>query len=92
MAQLLEELVAKRATLKTHESEWKVELWRCVESAKNVLEKFGNQRAVTRQIIKLRDDITQLQNQITDLTEKIKVSGDPLNRLHAKLDDPQADK
>ncbi len=85
MTTLLDDLTAKRATLLTHESEWKLSYDDALSRRNSVMEKFGNQQAVTRQIIKLREEINRYENQIADLKQNMKASGDPSDQLDAEL-------
>ena len=50
-----------------------------------MLKKLGAQKAVTGQIIKLREEITEITNQIGDLEAELKAQGDPSAALNMAL-------
>jgi len=50
-----------------------------------VLEKFGAHKTVTSQIIKLREEITDVTNQIGDLEANLQADGDPASTLNKAL-------
>ena len=85
MMELVGELSRKRATLKMYESEWKVKFDDARIERNDILQKVGAQKNITRQIIQLREGVTQYDNKITDLRESIVTSGDPSGRLDAEL-------
>ena len=82
---LRSDLAARRATLKTASTEWDVKFDDALKRRNGVLEKLGNQRTATRQIIKLREEITELNSQTADLVANPGTQGDPSNRLEAVL-------
>ncbi len=83
---LLEGVRAKREILASVESEWS-ETFRKARVARDaVLDKLSEHKTVTAQIIKLREEITDLANQIGDLEAQLKASGDPSSNLHQVVD------
>jgi chromosome segregation protein len=83
--QLQNDLKNKRANLSTAEAEWAVK-FRAARAARDaVLEKLGAHKTVTTQIIKLREEITEVTNQIGDLEAKLKAESDPASTLTQAL-------
>jgi type III restriction enzyme len=85
MKQLQNELKGKRAGLSTAEAEWAAKFKEARTARDGVLEKLGAHKTVTSQIIRLREEITQLTNQIGDLDAKVKADSDPASVLTKAL-------
>ena len=85
ITELREDLAAKRAALTTSESEWGKVYEYALNRRNDVLAKIGNQETVTSQIISLRQEVTDLTNQIGDLEEQRRIQGNPSERLEAVL-------
>ncbi|MER8407402.1 AAA family ATPase [Mesorhizobium sp. M1307] len=83
--QFKSDMRAKRSTLAAAETEWAANFKVARTARDEVLEKLGAHRTATSQIIKLREEITDLTNQIGDLDAKIKANGDPAAGLDEKL-------
>ncbi len=81
------ELKEKRARLNTAEGEWAAEFKDARTARDGVLEKLGAHKTVTSQIINLREEITDLTNQIGTLEAKLKADGDPASGLTQALAD-----
>lgn len=75
------EISVKRDALSVAEAEWAGRFKKAREARDAVLEKLGEHKSVTAQIIKLREEITQLTSQIDDLESELKVVGDPAEGL-----------
>ncbi|WP_109260669.1 TrlF family AAA-like ATPase [Hyphobacterium indicum] len=78
---ILAELKAKHNTLTVTESTWANQLKKARDERDAVLEKLSEHKTVTAQIIKLREEITDLTNQIGDLEAELKAAGDPAAAL-----------
>ncbi|MXO47624.1 AAA family ATPase [Erythrobacter vulgaris] len=78
---LKSEMLAKRNVMAGAEAEWAAEFKKARQARDAVLEKLGEHKTVTAQIIKLREEITQLIAQIDDLEAELKVIGDPAKEL-----------
>ena len=78
---LQDELKAKRETLTAAETAWADSFKKAREARDAVLEKLSEHKTVTTQIIKLREEITDLANQIGDLEAQLKAVGDPAATL-----------
>ena len=88
LEQLQADLTAKRSKLSIAESGWAIRFEKARNARDGVLKKLGAHKTVTSQIILLREQITELNNQIGDLETKLKTHGDPskgLNEAVAKL-------
>lgn len=85
LKQLQADLVAKRAALSAAEVEWETKFKKARTERDDVLKKLGAQKAVTGQIIKLREEITEITNQLGDLEAELKSQGDPSAALNAAL-------
>ena len=84
---LRSDLAAKRTALNDAEAVWAAKFKQARISRDAVLEKLGEHKTATAQIIKLREDITETTNQIGDLEIDLKAQGDPLAALKAELDE-----
>ncbi|MAW81141.1 MAG: hypothetical protein CMI63_12960 [Parvularcula sp.] len=82
---LQHELKAKRQTLTVAESTWAKSFKKAREVRDAVLDKLSEHKTVTAQIIKLREEITDLTNQIGDLEAKLTASGDPAKNLQQAI-------
>ena len=82
---LREDVAAKRDALGVAESKWKAEFQQAVTKRNDVLKQLSDQRTVTEQIIKLREEITKHTNQIREIEEKRRIQGDPAKQLEAAL-------
>ena len=78
---LINDLYRKRAALKTAESSWAELFKKARDDRDSVLEKLGEHKVVTAQIIKLREQITELTTQIGDLEAGLNAAGDPAEDL-----------
>lgn len=83
--QLQNELKARRAELSTAEVQWATKFKEARTARDGVLEKLGAHKTVTSQIIKLREEITDVTNQIGDLEAKLKADGDPASTMTEAL-------
>lgn len=83
---LHDELKEKREALTRAETEWAERFKRAREARDTVLEKLSEHKTVTSQIIKLREEVTDLTNQVGDLEAEVKVVGDPASSLQQALD------
>ncbi|MGA3342170.1 MAG: AAA family ATPase [Methylocella sp.] len=81
------EMEEKRAALTTAEQEWTAGFKEARTARDGVLEKLGAHKTATTQIIKLREEITDLANQIGTLEAKLKADGDPASGLTEALAD-----
>ena len=84
---LSSDLANKRAALGDEETKWNGKFKQARIARDAVLEKLGAHRTVTRQIIKLRQEITETTNQIGDLEAEIKAQGNPSAALTRALDE-----
>lgn len=75
------ELKTKRDALTSAETAWADQFKKARNARDAVLEKLSEHKTVTAQIIKLREEITDLTNQIGDLEAKLKAAGDPAKAL-----------
>jgi len=75
----------KRSALTAVETLWAEDFKRAREARDAVLEKFGEHRTVTAQIIKLQEEVTELTNQIGDQEAQIKAAGDPSTALQGAI-------
>lgn len=87
IARLQKEIEGKRAALKKAEEAWSAGFKEARVARDGVLEKLGAHKTVTSQIIKLREEITDLTNQIGALEAKLKADGDPAAGLTQALAD-----
>lgn len=85
VGKLQKELKTNRAALTTAEGEWSASFKVARAARDSVLEKLGAHKTVTSQIIKLREEITDLTNQIGTLEAKLKADGDPASGLTQAL-------
>ena len=79
--QLRADLAKRRTVLTGAETAWAAKLQQARTARDAVLEKLGAHKTVTAQIIKLREEITELTNQIGDLEARLKAEGDPTAAL-----------
>lgn len=79
------ELKGKRDELSAVETQWGVKFKEARSARDKVLEKFSAHKTVTSQIKKLRDEITDITNQIGSLEAKLKVAADPTSILTQTL-------
>lgn len=87
ISRLQKEIEEKRAALTTAEEEWSTGFKEARTARDSVLEKLGAHKTATSQIIKLREEITELTNQIGTLEAKLKADGDPASGLTQTLAD-----
>lgn len=87
MKQLQADLASRRASLTDAETAWTTKLKHARAARDAVLEKLGAHKTVTGQIIKLREEITEITNQIGDLEAMLKAEGDPTATLTKALAD-----
>jgi chromosome segregation protein len=85
MKQLQTELKTKRAELSKAEGDGATKFRGARTARDSVLEKLGAHKTVTTQIIKLREEITELTNQIGDVDSKLKADTDPASDLNQAL-------
>jgi type III restriction enzyme len=85
--QLQADLAAKREALTAAETDWAVKFTQARVARDGVLQKLGDHRTVTAQIIKLREEITNINNQIGDIEAQLKAQGDPSTALNVALDE-----
>jgi chromosome segregation protein len=85
MKQLQTQVKDKKASLSTAEVQWAAKFKEARAARDGVLEKLGAHKTVTTQIIKLREEITEITNQIGDLDAKLKADGDPASILNHTL-------
>jgi chromosome segregation protein len=85
MKQLQNQLKEKRVSLSDTEAEWAAKFKELRTARDGVLEKLGAHKTVTTQIIKLREEITDLTNQIGDLDAQLKADSDPASGLNQAL-------
>jgi len=78
---LHDDLMARRKALTTAEIEWTEQFKVARKERDAVLEKLSEHRTVTGQIIKLREEITDLTNQAGDLDAQLMAAGDPASGL-----------
>lgn len=78
---LQDELKAKRDALSAAEITWAEKFSKARDARNSVLEKLSEHRTVTAQVIKLREEISALTNQIGDLEAALKAAGDPAEGL-----------
>src|SRR5690606_12904448 len=86
--ELCKSLKEKREALARSEAEWAEKYKQARKKRDGALEKLGNHKAVTQQIIKLREEATQLTNKIGDVETKLRVQEEPsvvLKEALAKL-------
>ena len=84
-SKLQDELKAKRDALTFAETEWAGKFQKARDARDAVLEKLSEHKTVTAQIIKLREEITVITNQIGDLDTELKAAGDPAEALKQTL-------
>ena len=84
---LRQEVEAKRAALTVAEDQWSAGFKRARAARDGVLDKLGAHKTATSQIIKLREEITDLTNQIGTLEATLKADEDPSARLKHALAD-----
>ena len=82
---LRDDLIAKRSQLETAESEWLSEFRDARHRRNDVLGRLGTQQTVAKQIIRLRQDMTKVANQIGDIEAQRKIRGDQSSRLDDAL-------
>lgn len=87
IGKLQKELEEKRAALTTAEDDWSAGFKKARTARDSVLEKLGAHKTATSQIIKLREEITDLTNQIGTLEAQLKADGDPASGLTQALAD-----
>lgn len=85
--QLSATLNTKRENLAKAEFEWAIKVKAARSARDSVLEKLGAHKTATSQIIKLRQEIAEIINQIADLDTKLKSAGDPSTSLSQALGD-----
>lgn len=85
IARLQAELNVKRQAMSQAESHWAKKFKKAREERDAVLEKLSEHKAATAQIIKLREEVSDLTNQIGDLEAKIKAAGDPAAIFQEKV-------
>lgn len=73
---LQDDLKTKRDALSAAETAWAEKFKKARDARDAVLEKLSEHKTVTAQIIKLREEITELTNQIGDLEAELKAAGD----------------
>jgi type III restriction enzyme len=79
---LQDEFKAKRNALTSAETAWAGKFKNARDRRDAVLEKLSEHRTVTAQIIKLREEITDITNQIGDLEAQLASAGDPAKVLN----------
>lgn len=87
MKMVLADLAARRATLTDAETTWAEKFKQARTARDRVMEKLGSHQTVTGQIIKLREEITEIANQIGDIEAQLNAQGDPSATLKAALDE-----
>lgn len=80
-------LEAKRAELSHAETAWIPKFKEARVARDGVLEKLGAHKMATGQIIKLREEITEVTNEIGDLEARLKADGDAATILTQALTD-----
>lgn len=85
--ELQTELKGKREALTSAENAWAEKFKKARDARDAVLEKLSEHKTVTAQIIKLREQITELTNQIGDLDAELKAAGDPAEDLQQAIED-----
>jgi type III restriction enzyme len=80
------EIKAKRDTLAGAEAAWAEKFEESRKARDVVLEKLSEHKTATAQIIKLREDVTELTNEIGDLETQLTAAGDPASQLRYALD------
>lgn len=85
--QLQAEIAKRRAALTDAETAWMAKFKHARTARDAVLEKLGAHKTVTAQIINLREEITEITNQIGDLEARLKAEGDPTTVLTKALAD-----
>lgn len=78
---LKDDLADKKAALTSFEDAWGQFLKQARADRDAALEKLSSHKVATGQIIKLREEISELANQVGDLEAKIKAAGDPSKQL-----------
>lgn len=81
ITKLQEALASKRDELTAHEEKWQEDFQRAREARNSILEKLGEHRTVTAQIITLREEVTELTKEIDDREAQLKAGGDPAREL-----------
>lgn len=81
MTGLRDGLKAKRGAMADAESEWAEIFTKSRDARDAALAKLSEHKNVTTQIIKLREEIAELTNQIGDLEARLQASGDPAKSL-----------
>lgn len=82
---LQKDIADKKQVLAKAESDWTVKFKTLRAARDAILEKLGAHKTVTSQIIKLREEATDITNQIGDLEAEIKGAGDPAFVLNVAL-------
>lgn len=85
LAALKNEVENKRKQLNDAETVWQEKFMEARENRDGALEKLGEHRTVTAQIIKLREQISEMNNDIADLDAKLKSYGDPDKGLNEAI-------
>lgn len=85
LSALVAALKTDRAVLTEAETAWKTLFEKARVARDAVLEKLGEHSTVTAQIVKLREQIAQLTNEINDLEALLLAQGDPGTALTAAL-------
>jgi type III restriction enzyme len=75
-----------RSELAEAETEWAVRLTAARGERDAALEKLGEHKAATTQIIRLREQLTEINGQIAELQTQIDSRGDPSELLKEKLE------
>ena len=85
VGELRKDLASKRSVLAAAELEWNEKFQEVLAQRNDVLKQVGSHKAVTDQIISLRQQVTNLANQIGGLEENHRVEGDRSERLETAL-------
>ncbi|MDP2377624.1 TrlF family AAA-like ATPase [Reyranella sp.] len=83
--QLRKDMKSKRNSITATEGKWAATFKKTREARDGVLEKMGAHKTVTAQIIKLKEELTAIINQIADLEAKLKAQKDPATALTAAI-------
>ena len=85
LRQLQGHLKTKGGELSAAELEWTTKFNKARIARDSVLARLGAHKTATGQIIKLREEVTEVTNQIGDLEAKLKAQGDPSSALSTAL-------
>ena len=85
LKQLQIDVKAKKSELKESETKWNKKYMEARAARDAALEKLGEHKTVTSQIIKLREEVSQISNEIGNLESELKAAGDPSEGLNEKL-------